>query len=241
MALAILLGSSLGYLGLGAQPPTAEWGVLIADGKNFMTTPGGCRSSPASPSCSPASASACWATASPTLLRRRCDDAARCCSTSAACARDLPARRAASRRGGRRRPRRARRARCWASSANPAPARASPCAPSCGLCRPPGQVGGQVLWRGPRPDRRCRSRRLRRVRGGEIAHDLPGADDGAQPGAARRPADRREPRGRTPSSAPARGATRAIELLDLVGIPAAAPRGSTTIRTSSPAACGSAR
>ena len=37
-ALAILLGSSLGYLGLGAQPPTAEWGVLIADGKNFMQT-----------------------------------------------------------------------------------------------------------------------------------------------------------------------------------------------------------
>ena len=38
MALAILLGSSLGYLGLGAQPPTAEWGVLIADGKNFIST-----------------------------------------------------------------------------------------------------------------------------------------------------------------------------------------------------------
>jgi peptide/nickel transport system permease protein len=38
MALAILLGSSLGYLGLGAQPPEAEWGVLIADGKNFFTT-----------------------------------------------------------------------------------------------------------------------------------------------------------------------------------------------------------
>ena len=38
MALAILLGSSLGYLGLGAQPPTAEWGVQIAEGKNFMTT-----------------------------------------------------------------------------------------------------------------------------------------------------------------------------------------------------------
>jgi peptide/nickel transport system permease protein len=31
------LGSSLGYLGLGAQPPTAEWGVLIADGKNFLS------------------------------------------------------------------------------------------------------------------------------------------------------------------------------------------------------------
>ena len=38
MALDILLGSSLGYLGLGAQPPTAEWGVLIADAKNFMNT-----------------------------------------------------------------------------------------------------------------------------------------------------------------------------------------------------------
>jgi peptide/nickel transport system permease protein len=37
MALKILLGSSLGYLGLGAQPPQAEWGVLIADGKNFFT------------------------------------------------------------------------------------------------------------------------------------------------------------------------------------------------------------
>lgn len=37
MALAILLGSSLGYLGLGAQPPAAEWGVLIADGKNFFS------------------------------------------------------------------------------------------------------------------------------------------------------------------------------------------------------------
>ncbi len=38
MALAVLLGSSLGYLGLGAQPPTAEWGLQIADGKNFMST-----------------------------------------------------------------------------------------------------------------------------------------------------------------------------------------------------------
>ena len=37
MALAILLGSSLGYLGLGAQPPAAEWGVLISDAKNYIT------------------------------------------------------------------------------------------------------------------------------------------------------------------------------------------------------------
>lgn len=38
MALVILLGSSLGYLGLGAQPPQAEWGVLIAEGRNFVST-----------------------------------------------------------------------------------------------------------------------------------------------------------------------------------------------------------
>lgn len=38
MALGILLGASLGYLGLGAQPPTAEWGLMVADGKNFMVT-----------------------------------------------------------------------------------------------------------------------------------------------------------------------------------------------------------
>lgn len=38
MALAILLGSSLGYLGLGAQPPLPEWGVLIAEGRNFIFT-----------------------------------------------------------------------------------------------------------------------------------------------------------------------------------------------------------
>ena len=33
----ILLGSALGYLGLGVQPPQAEWGTMIADGKNFLT------------------------------------------------------------------------------------------------------------------------------------------------------------------------------------------------------------
>lgn len=38
MSLGILLGASLGYLGLGAQPPTPEWGVMVSDGKNFMAT-----------------------------------------------------------------------------------------------------------------------------------------------------------------------------------------------------------
>jgi peptide/nickel transport system permease protein len=38
IVLVILAGSSISYLGLGVQPPTAEWGVMIAEGKNFMTT-----------------------------------------------------------------------------------------------------------------------------------------------------------------------------------------------------------
>jgi peptide/nickel transport system permease protein len=34
--LTIVLGSSLGFLGLGAQPPTPEWGVMIAEGQNYL-------------------------------------------------------------------------------------------------------------------------------------------------------------------------------------------------------------
>ena len=34
----ILLGSSLSYLGLGIQPPTAEWGLMIAEGQSFIAT-----------------------------------------------------------------------------------------------------------------------------------------------------------------------------------------------------------
>jgi peptide/nickel transport system permease protein len=35
---AILAGSSLSFLGLGAQPPTPEWGALLADGRPYMRT-----------------------------------------------------------------------------------------------------------------------------------------------------------------------------------------------------------
>jgi peptide/nickel transport system permease protein len=35
---AILVGSSLSYLGMGAQPPTAEWGLMTADGRQYMAT-----------------------------------------------------------------------------------------------------------------------------------------------------------------------------------------------------------
>jgi peptide/nickel transport system permease protein len=35
--LGIFLGSSLGFLGLGAQPPAPEWGLIIADGYSFVS------------------------------------------------------------------------------------------------------------------------------------------------------------------------------------------------------------
>jgi peptide/nickel transport system permease protein len=38
MVLVILLGSSLSYLGLGSQPPTPEWGVMIAEGQTFIAS-----------------------------------------------------------------------------------------------------------------------------------------------------------------------------------------------------------
>jgi peptide/nickel transport system permease protein len=34
----ILAGASLGFFGLGVQPPQPEWGVMIAQGQNFITT-----------------------------------------------------------------------------------------------------------------------------------------------------------------------------------------------------------
>jgi len=38
VVLVVLSGSAISYLGLGVQPPTAEWGVMIAEGQNFITT-----------------------------------------------------------------------------------------------------------------------------------------------------------------------------------------------------------
>jgi peptide/nickel transport system permease protein len=35
---AILVGASLSFLGLGAQPPTAEWGAMLSQGRQFMRT-----------------------------------------------------------------------------------------------------------------------------------------------------------------------------------------------------------
>lgn len=36
--LVILLGASLGFLGLGVQPPTPEWGVMIANGQTYISS-----------------------------------------------------------------------------------------------------------------------------------------------------------------------------------------------------------
>jgi peptide/nickel transport system permease protein len=38
IVLTILLGSGLSFFGLGAQPPTAEWGRMIAEGQAFLAT-----------------------------------------------------------------------------------------------------------------------------------------------------------------------------------------------------------
>lgn len=34
----IILAASLGFLGLGAQPPAPEWGTMISDGQNYILT-----------------------------------------------------------------------------------------------------------------------------------------------------------------------------------------------------------
>jgi peptide/nickel transport system permease protein len=38
VVLDILVASSLGFLGLGAQPPTPEWGAIISEGRGFMAS-----------------------------------------------------------------------------------------------------------------------------------------------------------------------------------------------------------
>jgi len=36
--LVLLNGAAISYLGLGVQPPTAEWGIMVAEGQPFVTT-----------------------------------------------------------------------------------------------------------------------------------------------------------------------------------------------------------
>ena len=36
VAFAIMIGATLGFLGLGAQPPSTEWGLMVAEARQFM-------------------------------------------------------------------------------------------------------------------------------------------------------------------------------------------------------------
>ena len=36
--LVLLNGAAISYLGLGVQPPVAEWGVMVAEGRSYLTT-----------------------------------------------------------------------------------------------------------------------------------------------------------------------------------------------------------
>jgi peptide/nickel transport system permease protein len=36
VALAILAGSALSFLGIGVKPPSSEWGLMLSDGRNFI-------------------------------------------------------------------------------------------------------------------------------------------------------------------------------------------------------------
>jgi peptide/nickel transport system permease protein len=38
MGMAILAAASLGFIGLGAQPPAPEWGAMISIGRNYLPT-----------------------------------------------------------------------------------------------------------------------------------------------------------------------------------------------------------
>ena len=38
--LVLLAGASISYLGLGVQPPLAEWGIMVAEGQGFITQAG---------------------------------------------------------------------------------------------------------------------------------------------------------------------------------------------------------
>jgi ABC-type dipeptide/oligopeptide/nickel transport system permease subunit len=35
---AILIGASVSFLGLGVQPPTPEWGVMVSEGRNYLNS-----------------------------------------------------------------------------------------------------------------------------------------------------------------------------------------------------------
>ena len=99
------------------------------------------------------------------------------------------------------------RARCWACSANPAPARASPCARCCACCRRAaaeidGAIRSTARTCSTLDDASARKPARRRR-----LDDLPGADAGARPGLHHRRPDRRDGGAPPAASAGPKGAS----------------------------------
>ena len=36
VAFSVMLGATLGFLGVGAQPPSTEWGLMVAEARQYM-------------------------------------------------------------------------------------------------------------------------------------------------------------------------------------------------------------
>ena len=36
MAVIVLISAGLGFLGMGAQPPSPEWGAMVSDGRQYL-------------------------------------------------------------------------------------------------------------------------------------------------------------------------------------------------------------
>ena len=117
-----------------------------------------------------------------------------------------------------------RRARRSRSSANPAPARASPRCRSCACSRRPTAASrASILLDGPRPADARRSRDAQGARQRDL-DDLPGADDEPQSGAHRRLPDRRGAASTTAASIAREAEAETLRLLERVRIPAARAR-----------------
>ena len=186
IVLVILAIVTLGYLGLGVQPPTPDWGRMIADGQPYLTTTGNWRLSRVSRSSSQPSGCRCSPTVSPTSCARN----ERHDPRRARPARGVPAR-------ARPRPRRRRRLLRPASRRGPRHRRGIRLGQddgAAGARRPPPTPSAPRRRRDPLRGRRP----LARV-GGTLAadtrsrdrDDLPRALDRAKPGDARGRPDRR--------------------------------------------------